>query len=406
MKNRAAKASESDAGSLGGSPGGSADGEAVVGLVQELLDRALSCGASDIHFEPVDVPQAGLLVRVRIDGMLHDFETVPPSVTPNVIGRLKVMAGLLTYRIDIPQEGSVQFSASAASESVYTELRIATFPTIRGERAVVRVFADRAGVKRLSELGFVPTQVQRLRSAVEAPAGMILVTGPAGAGKTTTLYALVRHLLDTHPERSIITIEDPVEQRIDRVTQIQINPHGELNYVVCMRSLLRQDPQVLLIGEIRDAATATVAIEAALTGHLILTTMHSGDPGEAIIRLLEMGAPPYQVVSAVTLVGSQRLLRRRVDSSVEDPAQPVISGQGLAEPGYRGRVGCGQVVVIDQSLRELILQHPTAAELRQAMKAQQPDLPAAAAALVAQGVTDVAEVRRVLGVDDAGLEAS
>ena len=374
-------------GDRAGSGGVSADGQAVVSLVDDVLHRALDRGASDIHFEPTDDPKAGLLVRVRLDGLLRDFEALPRSVAPSVVGRLKVMAGLLTYRIDIPQEGGLRFEAAGAGPDGAVELRVATFPTIRGERAVVRVFAARSGVKRLEDLGFQPGQVERLQKAARASSGLILTTGPAGAGKTTTLYALVRYIRDTFPERSIITVEDPVEQRIDRVTQIQINPHGELNYEVCMRSLLRQDPQVLLIGEIRDARTATVAVEAALTGHLILTTMHSGDPAEAVLRLLEMGIPPYQVVSAVALVCSQRLLRRRVN----DPS---------AETGYRGRVGCGQVVTIDERLRGLILDRPTAGQLRLAMQDQQPDLRAAAAELVTARVTDTEEVARILGTPD------
>lgn len=375
------------------------DGQAVVALVDDLLDRALACGASDVHFEPTDDPETGLLVRVRLDGVLHDFETLPISVAESVIGRLKVLAGLLTYRIDIPQEGGLQIEAADGSGTDITELRLATFPTIRGERAVVRVFAARRGVKRLDELGFGPAQVRCLESAVKAPCGMIVLTGPAGTGKTTTLYALIRHVRDQCPGRSIITVEDPVEQRLDRVTQIQINPHGELNYEVCMRSLLRQDPQVLLIGEIRDARTASVAIEAALTGHLILTTMHSGDPAEAVLRLLEMGVPPYQVVSAVTLVCAQRLFRRVAQQSDRGLARRPQQLE-LQATGYCGRIACGQVVAIDETLRGLIVRQPTASELRSAMQTQQPDLHAAAARLVASGVTDAEEVRRVLGDAD------
>lgn len=405
----------------------STDGAAIVELVDELLRRALACGTSDIHFEPVDAPPltelrplkgpaAGVLVRIRRDGVLHDFERLPQSVAEGVVGRLKVMASLLTYRIDIPQEGSLRFEFAPEDEAGWTELRVATFPTIRGERAVVRVFAARPDVERLDALGFEAEQVRSLRTAVESPSGLILVTGPAGAGKTTTLYALLRHLRHTCPGCSLITVEDPVEQRLDRVTQIQINPHGELNYEVCMRSLLRQDPQVLLIGEIRDARTATIAIEAALTGHLILTTMHSGDPAEAVLRLLEMDVPPYQVVSAVTLVCSQRLLRCRCPCRQEPAAHETAARPGLesaarevtappAEPscnqclgtGYRGRVACGHVVRIDETLRELILSRPSAGQLRSAMRAQKPDLRTGAAEHVARGVTDIDEVHRVLG---------
>jgi general secretion pathway protein E len=367
------------------------DGQAVVDLVNSLLRRALTCGASDVHFEPTDDPRAGLLVRLRRDGVLHDFETLPSSVAASVVGRLKVMAGLLTYRIDIPQEGSLRFKAADHDGADSTELRVATFPTIRGERAVVRVFSNRSKVERIDDLGFDPAQVGRLCAAVEAPAGMVVATGPAGAGKSTTLYSLVRHIRERTPGRSIVTVEDPVEQRIDGVTQIQIDPQGELDYEVCMRSLLRQDPQVLLIGEIRDARTVSAAVEAALTGHLILTTIHSGDPAEAVLRLLEMGAPPYQVVSVVTLVCSQRLLRRRADQAECSADNPV------AGDGYCGRIACGQVVTMTEPLRELVLRHPTASQLRAAMQNQQPDLPAAANRLVRAGVTDVREVRRVLG---------
>ncbi len=369
-----------------------ADGGAIVALVDDLLGRALDARASDVHFEPVDKPPGGLLVRVRVDGLLHDSELLPRTAVQGVIGRLKVLAGLLTYRVDIPQEGSVRLARQhPAGDPV--ELRVATFPTVRGERAVVRVFAVQPEVRDLAGLGLEPAQIRRLRLAVSAPAGMILVTGPAGAGKTTTLYSLVRYVRETDPGRSVVTVEDPVEQRIDRVTQIQINPHGELSYEVCMRSLLRQDPQVLLIGEIRDARTAGAALEAALTGHLILTTMHSGDPAEAVLRLLEMGLPPYQVVSAVTAVCSQRLLRRCMPANLAHGGGPDTGPPGK----YHGRVACAHLVEIDEEFRSLILEQPTASRLRSAMQRQQPDLHAAAARLVVAGVTDVEEVRRVLG---------
>jgi type II secretory ATPase GspE/PulE/Tfp pilus assembly ATPase PilB-like protein len=416
-------------------------------LVQQLFHRALALQASDIHFEPMDDPEIGLLVRVRLDGLLHDVERIPRSVADSVIGRLKVVAGLLTYRIDIPQEGSLQLPHPDAQVarpgknpiadghfSPQVQLRVATFPTIRGERIVVRIFSDSTDEQQLDDLGFDHTQIARLKAAVESPAGMILLTGPAGAGKTTTLYALLRHLRDRHPQRSIITVEDPVEQRLDRVTQIQINPHGQLDYEVCMRSLLRQDPQVLLIGEIRDARTAAVAIDAALTGHLILTTVHGGDPAEAVVRLLEMGIPAYQVVSAVTLVGAQRLLRRTVTPYVGlsrnspaharrsmdvdqchlldsndgpvDMVSPTRSPRLSVLQRYCGRVACGQIINIDETLRQLILQNPTATQLRRAMAGQDLAPMIRAGDLLAAGITDREEVLRVFGEAPAPTAAA
>jgi type II secretory ATPase GspE/PulE/Tfp pilus assembly ATPase PilB-like protein len=358
---------------------GAADG--VVRLVDDLIARALECGASDLHFEPID---ECLLVRVRIDGRLRDFEEVPRHLADNVIARLKVMAGLLTYRVDIPQEGGLRWPPTAPPQDPdQTDLRIASFPTVRGERAVVRVFRARSPVETLDQLGLTDDQVQCLRQATTVPSGLIPVTGPAGSGKTTTLYAMVRHIQTATPERSVVTLEDPVEQRINRVAQIQVNPYGELSYERCLRSLLRQDPQVILLGEIRDAATAAVAVEASLTGHLILTTMHSGDPAEAVVRLLEMGIPAYQLVSSVSLVCSQRLLRRRGPGDTDHDA-------------YAGRVACAQIVRIDETVRGQIMSHASVSSLRETFAAQGPDLYARACNLVDNGVTEMTEVERVL----------
>ena len=415
----------------------------VIGLVNRLLAEGLASGATDLHFEPVDEPLCGgcrlpvggthrpfggyrqqaddnrpdqakpaqtgdfladrdgrgLLVRLRIDGQLIDFESVPAPLADNVIARLKVLASLLTYRVDIPQEGSLQWNHdSGTDQHPPVDLRVATFPTIRGERAVVRVFrgsGDLATVATLDALGFGQDQIDLLRSALSRPNGLVVVTGPAGSGKTTTLYAMIRELRDRQGARSVITLEDPVEQRIHRVTQIQINPHGELGYERCMRSLLRQDPQVLLIGEVRDAQTAAVAVEAALTGHLILTTVHSGDPAETIVRFLEMGIPAYQLVSTLTVVCSQRLLRKlcRTCGGEESSECSVCLGTG-----YAGRTAVAQTARLDEATRGLILEHPAASRLREVLKGQGPDLADRAAELVSQGVTDRAEVARVLGV--------
>jgi len=380
----------------------------VTSLVDDLLVRGLSAGATDLHFEPID---DGLLVRARIDGQLVDLETLPKRLAENIVSRLKVLASLLTYRVDIPQEGSFVWTNEATqpdrrpeeqaerrTERPPAEFRVATFPTIRGERAVVRIFRNAAELRSLDALGLTDDQIEQLRAAVASPGGFIVVSGPAGSGKTTTLYALIRELRDRFPGRSIITLEDPVEQRLDRIAQIQINPHGELNYDRCLRSLLRHDPQVILLGEVRDRETAMAAIEAALTGHLILTTVHSGDPAETIVRFLEMGIPPYQLTSALTLVCTQRLLRKRCALCRRTSATSCDACFGT---GYAGRTAVAQVAEMQEIVRSMVLRKAPAAELRVALRAQGPNLTERAGILVACGITDENEVARVLGVGPA-----
>lgn len=365
----------------------------VTSLVEDLLARGLAGGATDLHFEPID---EGMLVRIRVDGQLADLEVLSSRFSENIVARLKILASLLTYRMDIPQEGSFLWTGdSRGSGASQAEIRVATFPTIRGERAVARVFRNVSQLQSLDTLGLAPEQVVQIRAAVAQPAGFIVVSGPAGSGKTTTLYAMIRDLQERSPGRSIITLEDPVEQRLNRVAQIQINPHGELGYERCMRSLLRHDPQVILLGEVRDRQTALAAVEAALTGHLILTTVHSGDPAETIIRFLEMGVPSYQLTSVLSLICSQRLLRMTCRNCSK------VKPRGCVEcfsTGYLGRTAIAQAAVLDEPTRSLILAHSSASELREAMKRHGPDLKERAAALVEQRITDEAEIGRVLGL--------
>lgn len=378
----------------------------VVEHVERILADGIARRASDIHFEPAD---RCLRVRYRIDGLLVDVEELPLDLAEQAVARLKVLAGLLTYRIDVPQEGSLtrplampQADADNASPTAALDLRVATFPTIRGERAVVRVMYASEELHTLDQLGFSNPVAATLRAAIEAPNGMILITGPAGAGKSTTLYALIRHLLAVTPGRSVVALEDPVEQRVAGVTQIQINPHGELDYARAMRSLLRQDPQVLLVGEIRDAATAELVMEAALTGHLLLSTMHSGEPAEAIIRLLEMGLPPYQIVSTLSVVATQRLVRTLCPACREptgDPEAPYVRRgcEQCHHTGYHGRTVLGQTVTMDDSLRERILHQPTTAQLRDITGERSTNLHHDADRVIRAGLTDRDEVLRILG---------
>ena len=343
-----------------------------------LLDDALRRRASDIHLEPT---ASGYEVRYRIDGLL---ETVARHETENgraMVGRLMVMAQLLTYRLDIPQEGRLTLPAGEPQAGTL-ELRVAIMPTSHGLRAAIRLPADMEHSRTLDQLDLPAPVLDGLKHFARADSGMLILTGPAGSGKTTTIYALLGHIVDAHPGLSVIALEDPVERHIPGVTQIEVKPFGELTYERALRSILRQDPQVLMLGEIRDAATASLALQAALSGHRLICTLHASDPAGTIARLFEMGMEPYQITSALFGVVSQRLLRRK-------------SGES-----YRGRVPVAEFVAMDERLRKAVLQRADAGTLRE-LYANQPhygSMRQMTERLVTEGLTDVAEVERVLGV--------
>ena len=289
-----------------------------------------------------------------------------------VVARLMVLAGLLTYRLDVPQEGR----ATVAGRDV----RVAVMPTVHGPRAAVRLpTAD--GPATLDALALPPAADAGLRAFAAADSGLLVVTGPAGSGKTTTLYAWLAHVVAATPGVSVVSLEDPVERHLAGVTQVEVSPFGQLTYERALRSILRQDPQVLMLGEIRDAATATLAVQAALSGHRLACTFHAATAGGAVARLVEMGVEPYALASAVAGVLSQRLLRRTVGG------------------GYRGRVAVASFARLDGPPRAAVLRRDDAGTV-DALIAEQPGfvgLGDAAAALAAAGTTDAAEVRRVLG---------
>ena len=349
-------------------------------LVDEILDAAARRLASDVHVEPT---ADGYEVRYRVDGLLETVGHYDQSTGRSIVGRLMVMGHLLTYRLDVPQEGRVSAALPSAGKDTPVELRLAVMPTTHGLRAAVRLPAELVQPRSLETLGLSAGVLEGLRRFAGTDAGMLVVTGPAGSGKTTTIYALLEHIARTSPGLSIISLEDPVERDLPGVTQIEVSPFGELTYERSLRSILRQDPQVLALGEIRDAATASLALQAALSGHRLVCTLHAASPGGAIARLFEMGMEPYQVTSALFGVLSQRLLRRR------DPAGT----------GYRGRVPVAELAVMDPALREAVLKRTDAETLQQTI-ARQPGhvtLRSAAEDLVTSGVTDEAERQRVLG---------
>jgi len=276
--------------------------EYVPEIVRLILSEARAGRASDVHLVPAE---SALVMHWRIDGVLHPVAGFDRELASRIIARLKVICGLLTYRTDVPQEGRV------AREHSVIEVRVTTFPTLHGEKAAIRMFAENDQLQHLDQLGLPPDVLSELRRHLESTAGVILLTGPSGSGKTTSAYACLRDIIrQSAGARCIMTLEDPVEVAVDGATQSQVRPAAGFDLATGLRSLMRQDPDVILVGEIRDPATAEAAFQAALTGHLVLTTFHAGSSAEAITRLLDMQIEPYLIRSGLRSVICQRLLRK------------------------------------------------------------------------------------------------
>jgi type II secretory ATPase GspE/PulE/Tfp pilus assembly ATPase PilB-like protein len=375
---------------VNGAPAG--DPQFATEFVERLLCLARDSGASDVHLDPTG---ESLGIRWRLDGVLQPLAELPKAVGPNVIARLKVLAGLLTYELALPQEGRI------CDEALRVEVRVCTFPTLYGERAVLRVLGTGdAALESLAQLG-LPTGVEsELQRHLAATSGAVLVVGPAGSGKTTTAYATLRHVVATSGGgRSIASLEDPVEVAVDGVAQSQINLAAGFDMATGLRSLLRLDPEVILIGEMRDLATAEIALQAALTGQLVVTTFHAGNCAEALHRLTDIGVPAYAVRNAVRLVVAQRLVRRLCNCAqpgdVEGHARPL----GLAVDHCRLPGSCDACRGTGYAGRSLIAEWRTVSdgELEPSPAPPGTGLWASAEALVAAGVTSPAEVIRVLG---------
>jgi type II secretory ATPase GspE/PulE/Tfp pilus assembly ATPase PilB-like protein len=385
----------------------------VATLVNCLVRDAAHANASDIHIEPWE---STLVVRIRLAGVLQELVHLPLELTDKIAGRLKVMANLVSYQNDLPQEGHV----SASNEFGGVELRISVFPTVRGEKIVVRIFDPRNRSFDLADLGFESDTLRTFLRLLSRPNGLMLLTGPTGCGKTTAIYSALHYLVNRHgPTISISTVEDPVEFNLAMVSQAQVRPAKEFTYPVALRSLMRQDPQVIMIGEIRDPETATIAVQAGLTGHLVISTIHSGSTCGVFARLINMELEPFLLASAISGVLGLRLIRTNCPGCVA-PCQPEPSllkhipeaalpdadfrrGGGCVqclETGYGNRTALTEMLVVDETLREAVLQKlPTRTLQQVAIQQGMATFWQNGLRRVLRGETTMEEIMRVLAAD-------
>jgi type IV pilus assembly protein PilB len=389
----------------------SADDAPVVKLVHAVIADAVRRGASDIHFEPY--PNE-MRVRCRVDGVVFDSTTVPRHLASGLVSRIKIMAELDIAEKRMPQDGRIGLSV----DGNYVDLRVATLPVVRGESVVMRILDSRQVVMNLDNLGLGVEDRARFQGAIRATHGAILVTGPTGSGKTTTLYAGLAEL--NTPDRTIVTVEDPVEYELEGVKQIQVNPKTGLTFATGLRAMVRADPDVIMVGEIRDSVTAQIAIESALTGHLVMTTLHANGAPLAAARLIDMGIEPFLVTSSVECVVAQRLVRQLCECKVpvkltkatlaengfEHPRGFTASEPGACvrcgQSGYKGRTGLYEVMTMTDGLRRLILDRVGHDDLRaKAREEGMRTLREDGLEKVREGITSVSEVLRVVGSIDA-----
>jgi len=378
----------------------------VIKLVNHIISKATEMGASDIHLEPF---AEDLILRYRIDGILHNFEAPPKRLNSALCTRIKIMAKLDISERRLPQDGRIKLKLQGKD----IDMRVSTLPTLYGESVVIRIL-DRSNLNvNLEKMGFPKQELEQFQKLIHKPYGKLLVTGPTGSGKTTTLYGALQNI--NTPDKKIITIEDPVEYQIRGINQIHVKPQIGLDFASGLRSIVRQDPDVIMVGEIRDAQTADVAIQAALTGHLVFSTVHTNDAAGAITRLLDMGVENYLISSALLGVLAQRLVRVICKTCIEptkvSPALMAEMGshdqgdiktfhgkgcKACSHTGFRGRAGIYELLVVDDAIRQLILTKSTAQIIREtARKKGMTTLREDGWKKVAEGITTVQEVLRV-----------
>ncbi|MDT7539278.1 MAG: type pilus assembly protein PilB [Actinomycetota bacterium] len=385
----------------------------IVKLVDVILADAVRARASDVHVEP----QAGeLRIRYRVDGLLRDVMTVPRSAAAWTVSRIKIVSGLDIAERRRPQDGRAKLLVDGA----IVDARVSTLPTMHGEKAVIRLLPRSDNVPRLDKTGLTATQLEALTASLVQSQGLVLLTGPTGSGKTSTLYSGIQQI--STPDRNIVTLEDPVEIQLAGITQVQVNERAGMTFARGLRSVLRQDPDIVLVGEVRDQETAELALQASLTGHLVLTTLHTNDAVSAITRLVDMGVEPFLVASSLTLVVAQRLVRRPCAMCVTDyaPSPRTLTLLGITEAdiadatpkrgkgcpecggtGYRGRTGVFEVLPITAEMRHVLLTTPTEAAIGKAARSYgMATLRTSALAAAHRGDTTFEEVLRATHVDD------
>ena len=360
----------------------------IIKLVNHIISQSIKARASDIHIEPY---QQSFKVRYRVDGILYDLLTPPKWIQPALISRIKVMAELDIAEKRLPQDGRIEVRVGDQN----IDIRVSTLPTTFGERVVLRLLNKSGSLLQLTDIGLEPERMDTLNRLIKSPNGIILVTGPTGSGKTTTLYAILSHL--NKPDINIITIEDPIEYQINGISQIQVNPKIELTFARGLRSIVRQDPDVILVGEIRDRETAEIAVQSALTGHLVFSTLHTNDAASAITRLVDIGVEPFLISSSVLAVAAQRLVRvlcpKCKTPYTPEPAliktigispdlikdRTIYRAQGCQDcfhTGYRGRVGIFEVMNLESNLQNIILETYDSNQIKKRSPAAENDYPA------------------------------
>jgi len=384
----------------------------IIQLVNMLIVQGVKDRASDIHIEP---NEKGLLIRFRIDGMLHDIRTLPNTIKSAVISRIKILAKMDIAERRLPQDG--RFQVKFGTREV--DLRVSTIPTVLGEKVVLRLLDKSKGLIKLEQLGFVPEQSEEFKSIISKSYGIILLTGPTGSGKTTTLYAALNQV--NSKDKNIITVEDPVEYKLNRINQIQIKPKINLTFANTLRSILRQDPDIIMVGEIRDAETAQIAVQAALTGHLVFSTLHTNDAASALTRLIDMDVETFLISSSVIAVIAQRLVRVICEKCKEEyvPGEDVLSGLNIKSnsndngkvklyrgtgcsfcknTGYYGRTSIYELIVLDEEIKSLIISKASSNIIKDAaIKKGMKTLKDSGLEKVMQGITTIEEVLRVAG---------